>query len=94
MRSLVVIALVGVAIAACGGTEADDPVPTHSAATNVRVRQLSDISKGTYVEGADSYVRFEDPDGSTVVERRLGEPEHGDEAVLVSTTALSLDPGA
>ena len=93
MRNLVVVALASLAVAACGGTETGGPAETQQEAASVRVRQLYDISRGVYVEGAYSYVRVDDLDGDTVVERKLDDPTRRDDRTFVSTTTLTLDPG-
>ena len=41
------------------------------AAMDVRVRQLFDMSEGTYFEGSYSYLRVERPDGDKLLEERL-----------------------
>ena len=94
MRNLAVVALASLAVAACGGSETGSPgAATEPEATSVQVRQLYDISKGVYVEGAYSYVRVDDLDGDTLVEKKLDDPTQRDDRTFVSATALSLDPG-
>lgn len=94
MRNLVVIALASLAVAACGGTPSADPGgTTEPEAISVRVRQLYDVSGGVYVEGTYSYVRIDELDGDTVVEKKLDDPTQRDDRTFVSTTTLSLDPG-
>lgn len=94
MRTFIVIALASLAVAACGGTEAGNPgAATEPEATGVRVRQLYDISKGVYVEGAYSYVRVDDLDGDALVEKKLDDSTQRDDRTFVSATALSLEPG-
>ena len=93
MRTFIVIALASLFMAACGGSEATGPGETEPEAASVRVRQLYDISGGVYVEGAYSYVRVDDLDGDTLVERKLDDPTQRDDRTFVSTTTLSLGPG-
>ena len=94
MRTFIVIALASLTVAACDGSEATGPgEPTEPGAASVRVRQLYDISGGVYVEGAYSYVRVDELDGDTVVEKKLDDPTQRDDRTFVSTAALSLDPG-
>jgi hypothetical protein len=94
MKKLIVLVLASLALSACGGTETTDPgATTGPDAAGVRIRQIYDISKGMYVEGAYSYVRVEDLSGKQLVERRLGDQRQLDEVTLVSTTTLNLDPG-
>jgi hypothetical protein len=94
MRKLIVFVLASLAVSACGGTETTDPGATMGPeADGVRIRQIYDISKGMYVEGAYSYVRVEDLSGKQLVEGRLGDERQLDEVTLVSTITLNLDPG-
>jgi hypothetical protein len=94
MRKLIVLVLASLALSSCGGTERTDPgAPTGPEAAGVHIRQIYDVSKGMYVEGAYSYVRVEDLSGKKLVERRLGDQRSIDEVTLVSTTTLNLDPG-
>jgi hypothetical protein len=92
MSRVLVVALLSLAVAACGETAGPSATPDEGA-LSLRVRQLYDISEGVYVEGAYSYVRVEDASGNTIVEKRLGDGRQLDDDTLVSATTLRLDPG-
>jgi hypothetical protein len=94
MRSLVVLALAALAVAACNGKEATPTVDApDERLVAVPVRHLYDMSRGRYIEGALSYVRVEDARGHTIVAKQLDEGDLLDDVTLVSTARLHIEPG-
>jgi hypothetical protein len=91
MRTLLRCALLSSAAAAlligCGAYEPGED------ALDVRVRQVFDVSEGTYVEGSYSFVRVVRPQGGKLVEERLPDGEPAGQSTFVSEVVLRLDPG-
>jgi hypothetical protein len=70
------------------------PPDPHSPTTvPVRLRQVVDVSRGSYPYGFESFLRIRDPaDGGRIRDLRLPEPIRPTRAAYVSTLALRLRP--
>jgi hypothetical protein len=92
VRKLAIGPLVLLLLSACAGDDPPDPGPD---AVDVSVRQIYDMSQGTYIEGAYSYIRVEKLDGSEPIEKQFTqEGRKLDELRLLSTITLRIDPGS
>lgn len=82
------------ALGGCGGATPDESEEaTTPPPVVVRIRQIYDSSEGSYVEGWQSFIRAERPNGDKVVETRLKDVRNLGAGRFLSSETLRLDPG-